>query len=291
LPAEYAGDTLSSERMNAMKVAGMVGVPALAALAVAAAANLCAQNAGSVQGTIGVGVGIGGAFSVPGLTGAPYSATRTTTRVQTLADGTTVTHTTTVKEARDSEGRTYHATQMEMVPAGRPPMTIYFVSDSAKRITMNWSSNGKVVTVNHWPEPQTAPQPARHLPSPQDNQITAPVRTPIPRNTNPDLHIDDLGTQTINGVPAQGRRITRVIPAGREGNDQPITVTTETWISPEIRTDVLQVTDDPRSGNSRMELSDIDLNEPDPSLFQAPEGYTMQEMEPVQPHVADTNPQ
>jgi hypothetical protein len=291
LPAHDAGDKLSSERKNAMKVTSLVGIPVLAALATAAASNICAQNTSSVQGTIGVGVGVGGAFSIPGQTGAPYSATRTTTRVQTLSNGTTITHTTTQKEARDSEGRIYRATQMEMAPADRPQMTIYFVSDSVKRITMSWSSNGKVVTVNHWPEPQTALQPARHLPTPQNNQATAPARTPIPRNMNPDLHIDDLGTQTINGVQAQGRRITRVIPAGREGNDQPITVTTELWNSSELRTDVLQITDDPRSGNSRMELSDIDLTEPDPSLFQAPEGYTLQEMEPVPQHVVDTNPQ
>jgi hypothetical protein len=286
LPAEYAGATLSSERKNAMKVARMVGIPVLAVLVIAAATSLCAQNTGSTQVTIGTGGAIGGAFSIPGETGSPYSATRTTTRVQTLADGTTITHTTTQKEARDSEGRMYHATQIETVPAGRPQMTLYFVSDSEKRITMNWSSNGKVVTVNHWPEPQTA----RHLPLPRNNQVTAPARTPVPRNTNPDFHVDDLGTQTINGVLAQGRRMTRVIPAGREGNDQSITVTTESWISPELRTEVLRITDDPRTGNSRMELSDIDPGEPDPSLFQAPEGYTVQEMEPVRPQASEANP-
>jgi hypothetical protein len=80
-------------------------------------------------------------------------------------------------------------------------------------------------------------------------------------------------------------------PAGSEGNDQQITVTTESWTSSELDTDVLQITDDPRTGNARVELSDIDRSEPAPSLFQAPAGYTVQEMQPVQRNVDDSNPQ
>lgn len=275
-----------------MKVARMVGIPVLAALAIAAATSLCAQSAGSGQ----VVTGTSGGLFLPGTVlpesvappAAPYSATRTTTRVQTLADGTTITHTNVQKEARDSVGRTYHAIQPQLggLTGQKLDWTIYTVSDPVKRIMMHWTSNGKIVTVNHWPEPQKS----HPLPVPQNNQAPAPVLPRVQRNS-PDMQIDDLGTQNIDGILAHGRRITRVIPAGREGNNQQITVTTETWVSSELRTDVLLVSEDPRSGNTRTELSDIDLNEPDPSLFQAPEGYTLQEMEPVSPHTADTNPQ
>ncbi len=290
MPAKYTGATLFSERKNAMKVTGPVRISVLAAFAIAAASSLHAQVIVSSQGVVGAGGGVGAsgvALGLRGLEGAPYSATRTTTRVQTLADGTTITHTTTAKEARDSEGRTYHATELDTALTGRQHVTIYNVFDPVNGIQMNWTSNSQTVTLNHFPQPQ----PAHHVPVQQNNQVTTPVPPRVQPKPNPDFHIEDLGTQNINGVLAHGRRITRIIPAGSEGNDQQITVTEESWTSSELHTDVLQITDDPRTGNSRVELSDIDRNEPDPSLFQAPAGYTVQEMQPVQRNVEDTNPQ
>lgn len=272
-----------------MKVADLVRIPVLAALAVAAAAGISAQNATGGQVVTGGGLFLPGTV-LPGAVAppaAPYSATRTTTRVQTLADGTTITHTNVQKEARDSAGRTYHAIQPQLggVSGRQLDLTIYTVSDPLKRIMVHWTSNGKIVTVTHWPEPQR-PHP---LPVPHNNQANPPVLPRVQRD-NPDLQAEDLGAQTINGVQAHGRRITHIIPADKVGNNQQITVTTETWFSSELRTDVLLITDDPRSGNTRTELSEIDLNEPDPSLFQPPAGYTVQEMELVRPQVEGANP-
>lgn len=269
-----------------MKVASLAGIPVFTVLAIAAAGTACAQGV-MISSFGGVGIGTAGPVSIKG---ASYSGTRTTTRVQTLADGTTVTHSSTQKESRDSEGRTYHAIQFEMsAVSDQPQITQYIVFDPVKRITMRWSSNGKIVTINHMPDLNTVhPTPP---PTPQGTQPTAPVLPRVQRNTIPGIHMDDLGQQDINGVLAQGRRVTRTIPEGREGNDRPITTTSESWISPELHTDVLMINNDPRTGNSRTELSDIDRNEPDSSLFQAPDGYTVREVEPVQPQVEVTNPQ
>jgi hypothetical protein len=88
----------------------------------------------------------------------------------------------------------------------------------------------------------------------------------------------------MNGVEAKGTRTTRVIPAGREGNDQPITVVHENWISPELRITVMSINDDPRTGTSTMELTDIERGEPDAGLFQVPEGYTVKDRTPEQPN-------
>lgn len=174
-----------------------------------------------------------------------------------------------------------------MGSAGRQHVTIYIVFDPVNGIQMNWTSSGHTVTLNHFPQSQ----PAHHIPVQQNNQITTPVLPRVQLNPNPDPHIEDLGTQNINGVLAHGRRITHIIPAGSEGNDQQITVTSESWTSSELHTDVLRIMDDPRTGNMHMELSDIDRSEPDPSLFQAPAGYTVQEMQPVQRNVEDMNSQ
>ena len=45
---------------------------------------------------------------------------------------------------------------------------------------------------------------------------------------------EDLGHQVIEGVTVKGTRTTTVIPAGAIGNEQPITVTSEEWLSPDL---------------------------------------------------------
>ena len=99
----------------------------------------------------------------------------------------------------------------------------------------------------------------------------------------PKPEVEDLGMKTINGVEAKGTRTTRVISAGREGNDQPLTVIHETWFSTALGIPVMSINDDPRVGTSTMELTDIERGEPDPALFQVPEGYTVKERTPGQP--------
>src|SRR6185437_16063500 len=84
---------------------------------------------------------------------------------------------------------------------------------------------------------------------------------------------ESLGKQEIEGVNAEGTRVTRTIPAGAIGNEQPIQITVETWTSPELQTVVLQKRNDPRFGETVFQLTDIKQGEPDASLFQVPAGY------------------
>jgi hypothetical protein len=165
---------------------------------------------------------------------------------------------------------------------------MYMVFDPVNRINMNWSSNSKEVNVMHMPEPREPREvmPRVQPPAAPQNAVTpAPMPRPNPNRPQPNRpQIEELGTKMINGVEATGRRSTRIIPAGREGNDQPLTVTSESWMSPELRLLVKSINDDPRNGTSTMELTDIDRNEPDPALFQIPEGYTVKEHFPNQPN-------
>jgi len=212
---------------------------------------------------------------------APYVANRKTTRVQKLADGTTITHEGVGKEARDSAGRTYVYYHSE-IPEGGDESGGFFnvhIVDPVTRTNINWSSNSKEATVIHMPEPiRTMQAPAPPLrPAP-----TAQVRPPLSNQPRPD--IEKLGTKTVNGVQAEGTRTTRVIPAGRDGNDEPITVVHEHWYSRELKLTVMDFNDDPRTGVATMELSDIEPGEPDPALFQIPEGYTVKERTVGQPN-------
>lgn len=265
-------------------------------------AQIGASVARSTGSSTGIGIAAAGCSETEPQkrTIEPYTGIRKTTRVQKLADGTTITHETVAKEARDSGGRTYRESQPEMAPGSEAPIpvnTFFFVNDPVNRVTINWNSNSKEAAVFHMAEPgQTGnsspaviPMPSGTIPRPAPGTVTASVfgvtgvvgpASPPVRPVRPVR--EDLGTKTINGVEAKGTRMTTVIPAGRAGNDQPITVTHETWMSTELRIMVLEINSDPRTGVRTTELTEIERGEPDPALFQPPEGYTIKDRYPGQ---------
>jgi hypothetical protein len=83
--------------------------------------------------------------------------------------------------------------------------------------------------------------------------------------------------KTIEGVAVEGRKTTSTIPAGKVGNEQPITITSEEWSSPDLKVLVLTKHADPRMGESSYRLLNIIRAEPDRSLFMVPPDYTVKE--------------
>src|SRR5439155_1320512 len=92
---------------------------------------------------------------------------------------------------------------------------------------------------------------------------------------NGNLQEEDLGTQTIAGVTAQGTRLTRTIPAGQIGNEKPITIVHERWYSNDLQMVVMSKRSDPWSGETTYTLTNINRTEPDASLFTVPSAYTV----------------
>jgi hypothetical protein len=88
-----------------------------------------------------------------------------------------------------------------------------------------------------------------------------------------DTRTDDLGEQNIEGVSAKGTRTITTIPAGAIGNERPIETIYEKWYSDELQMVVYSKSSDPRFGEQTYRLTNINRNEPDPSLFQPPPGY------------------
>lgn len=87
----------------------------------------------------------------------------------------------------------------------------------------------------------------------------------------------ELGTKDFDGVRAEGKIRSYTIPAGEVGNKNPITVTTETWTSPELQITVYSKHSDPRAGDTIYRLSGVKRAEPPLSLFSIPDGYTVKE--------------
>jgi hypothetical protein len=211
----------------------------------------------------------------------PYTANQKTTTVQILANGTTITRETIAKEARDSSGRTFHESVFDF-PMGdgeTGKQSMFNVFDPVNRISINWSTQSKVANVFHMPDPMQMRQGPMPMPRAQGVQLGSTLPT---GNVPLQPVREDLGTKNINGLEAKGNRITTTYPVGRVGNDQPFTVTHETWVSEELMLAVMQIDNDPRTGVRTMELTDIERGEPDPAVFQAPEGYTVKDQYPNQ---------
>ncbi len=204
------------------------------------------------------------------VTGAPYSAQAVTQFTQTLANGDHIQRTTTASVARDSQGRTRMDRSIAAVGA-------LAASGGERRAVV---IQDPVVGMSYALDPasHTARSMQIHThsgPPPEDRADARAARAQA------NLKTEDLGTQTIQGVSAQGKRITRVIPAGKEGNEKEIDIVTETWYSPDLQVDVMTKTSDPRFGDSVYQLNSISRTEPDPALFTVPSDYTVEQGRPM----------
>ncbi len=237
--------------------------------------------------------GITTAMAVPMGTvgGAPYSAETSTQRVQVLADGNRIEQTTSGSVARDSQGRVRREEELagltgkngdapHIVMIDDPIAQVHWTLDAQTKTAIKLSipAGKNAGAIGMMPPPLAATKTFFYTsvgPAPNSggrNQVM------IKREGAPDDHDiskTDLGTQTVEGVPAQGTRITRTIPAGRIGNVQPLVITTESWYSPDLKVLVMSKSDDPRMGETTYKLTNIQRSEPAPSLFQPPDDYTV----------------
>jgi len=93
------------------------------------------------------------------------------------------------------------------------------------------------------------------------------------------IKTEQLGEKVIEGVRATGMRTTMVYPIGHSGNKAPITRIHEVWTSAEMRLVIRTIDGDPNGEESVSGLEKISLD-PDPGLFQPPDRYEIQHMEP-----------
>jgi hypothetical protein len=285
------------------------------------------------------------------VTGAPFSATETTTLTQTLANGTHIVQKQEASTARDSAGRTRREQNLSSIGpwSTGDNKSLVFINDPVAKahyvlepdgqtavksalgsgpgnlafVTSDGGFGGlgdqpmtiarSAVSVNSdavadpratviasapmVPPPPPPPPPGAGAPTFSRMDSAAPGAGVVifsrrdgvdaSGNNAPPLaahqldaaftSVETLASQTIEGVKAEGKRTTTRITAGTIGNDQDISITSEVWYSPELQTVVLMKRNDPRVGESVMSLTNIQRNEPDPSLFQVPAGYTVKD--------------
>jgi hypothetical protein len=232
--------------------------------------------------------------------GAPYSADAVTESTQALPDGNRINWKTTTRIYRDSEGRTRRD---QLNEAGAVESTFVVDPSAGTSYVFEQRTHGPLETVTldgpgipgregafgvttfkgnvgvlkgnggneffyeNRVESKSAAEDEAKAKIVQD-RMEFHVRTDGAGDGQGVR--EDLGTSTIEGLPATGTRTTTTIAAGAIGNVQPIKIVSEEWFSQDLQVLVLTKHNDPRSGETVYRLLNVVRAEPDPSLFAVP---------------------
>jgi hypothetical protein len=239
------------------------------------------------------------AFDNEPVTGAPYSAEAVTEVVQTLSDGNRIVRESRAQISRDGKGRTRREQGLAMFgpivggPNGASDMRHVQISDPGSHTTIMLDLQSRIA--HKVPAPQfaftdkfaAAGVKVEHfemaVPPPPPGSPHVGVQVFRSRET---VTVDDasmkpvvetLGKQFMEGVEAEGTRTKMTIPAGQIGNELPITVVSERWLSPELKVLVMSRQSDPRYGETTYRLTNITRGEPSPELFEVPSDFKIVE--------------
>lgn len=237
------------------------------------------------------------------VSGAPYAGEEVNEQIQTLADGTHITRKQAPSKIyRDSLGRTRteRPIMRGMTFDGRAtdsPIVVEITDPVAQlKYTFLLDRGDHVAHRQRVASPQQRPaRPELSTPYVRSGVMGGTVSstggTTVASSTGrigqgvmlpaqsaesrPQISDEKLGTQTIEGVLAEGTRHTTTWPVNSQGNDRPISAVSELWTSPELKVTILSKSNDPRSGESVQKLINISRAEPSASLFQPPPDYTV----------------
>lgn len=229
--------------------------------------------------------------------GEPYQAQAVTEMKQTLADGSHIVQTTTAKVARDSDGRTVRIQKLSTIGPWRSSRSssgdsqiLTTIFDPVAKEHIDYTSDNKMAHVFAMPpSPAGAPAGAGDAftmsyagsagGGAQGFAVQAQTVSPQAiKGVEPQT--ESLGTKTIEGIQAVGTRTTTTIPTGAIGNDKALVITRETWYSPELKLVIQSTQNDPRFGQTTYSLTNVQRNEPDAILFQAPADYKIDKVVP-----------
>jgi hypothetical protein len=201
--------------------------------------------------------------------GAPFSAETLTEFRQTLADGNLIERKHRGAMYRDGEGRvrTEQALGVGAIAPAGGAQEVAIIRDPVAGV--QWVLNPDTKTAMKTVIPAHAGAPAGERREPLRMRHPAPgMGVEAPKE-------EKLGTANINGVQAEGTRITVSISAGQMGNVRPIEMVTERWFAPQLQIVVKSRHTDPRTGEQLFEMTNIRQGEPPASLFQPPADYTV----------------
>jgi hypothetical protein len=197
-------------------------------------------------------------ITIPDVAGVPFSATAVLEVERYWPDGSTQARRTINLIARDAQGRTHNEVRRLMPEYfhGSPELMSVRLFDPLTRVRTIY---------------EPAPRIARREIVPKKNRAAAPP--------NPLLHIENLGTTTLNGLEAKGTRRTLTVYSG--SGDPPVEIEDEYWYSEELHLNLLVRHSDPRVGIETVGVSNLKREEPPASMFRVPMGYKVLDLTPA----------
>jgi hypothetical protein len=232
------------------------------------------QGLGPEAGMIGEHIELLGFEGMHGgkvVTGVPFSAVAVSESTQTLADGNHIARKTQTNLFRDSQGRFRKEVTLPAIgplATSGQPKSFVFINDPVAGTNFILHADTKMA--------EQMGRPFGGMKGPLKDALKGKMESRQQQEmANGSLKKEDLGTQTIAGLSAQGTRITHTIPAGQIGNDKAITIVSEHWYSNDLQMVVMSKRSDPRFGDTTYSLTNVQRQEPAASLFAVPPDYTV----------------
>ena len=202
---------------------------------------------------------------IPTIAGAPFSAVVHTEWVRYMADGGTYTLVNQRPIARDSQGRIFEERWFLVPKNGRiaSEKTTIQIGDPNAHTLYNCFvlSKPRKCTLERFAETTTA----IYKPAMRKSGL-------LPNNQGYVTH-EDLGKDSIEGVEVTGVRETVTYNEGAIGNDRPASVRREFWYAPSLGINLRSEVSEPAFGKQTFTVTDVNLSEPDPKLYELPEGF------------------
>ena len=219
---------------------------------------------GGVTSTDGGGTGVLESIYVPNFPNAPFSLTLHTEWVQFMRNGGTLTTANSRPIMRDREGRIYMERWLLVPKGGDIPsqMTAIQIDDPISGKFYTCFPREKTCTV------QTSVRGLRHY------DPTGFKSGPLPSGKGAFTH-EDLGTDSIAGLPVHSYRDTTTINPGVLGNDLAMVTVREFRYSSELGFNLASVLETPQVGRQLFTVTELTTNDPDPAYFQPPAGYRL----------------
>ena len=225
----------------------------------------------------GMGPGMGEFGDSKTVKGVPLSGEVVTVRDTVLADGNKIHNESQSKVYRDADGRMRRelGVNLAMPSTGKIKHNLVVITDpvAGYRYVLN-------------PDNKTARRAPLHGARDHEAHAHAMEMMGGPEG----ITRDELGTKSVAGIPAEGIRVTRTIPAGEMGNEKSITVVTERWYSNELQMAVLTTHTDPMMGTVTTKLVNVTQGAPDAALFQVPSDYSIRAGKPGDPMFMPAKP-
>ena len=210
----------------------------------------------------------GGVFVTP-VAGAPFSAVAVQEMRQTLRDGSSFQRKTQALIARDSAGRVRNERHQVLAANStrEPALLSVHLYDPDTRLSTLLNPFTRVArqqTLTRAPDTAPPGNWAQHPKTSFGNNV----------------RLEDLGPAALDGVEVHGYRRTTTLGGESTGTGKPMAVIDEYWYSEELRINLLSKHIDPRSGDLTITVTNLNRTEPDPNLFEIPQGYKVVDLTP-----------